>query len=153
MRGHQRAEVLRDLLDQLTEAHFRTAIGIEELRKVLHPDLNPDHPVENSNGSASRPMIDATTFAVIWRDRACTLGNTVLFRLFQRLLRRPGHFVSCDHLLRDVWNGNIRSPDTIRSAVRHLKSRLRRARMHDLARAIQCEGQHYALLVKSRNGT
>ena len=31
---------------------------------------------------------------------------------------------TADQLLRDVWEGGVKSPDTIRSAVRHLRQRL-----------------------------
>ena len=94
-----------------------------------------------------RPRVDHTTLSVVWAGKQCYLGSTVLFRLADRLARRPNHFATETDLLRDVWDGDQKSPHTIRSAIRHLKQRLQDAGMDDLAAAIQCEDGRYALLL------
>jgi len=75
------------------------------------------------------------------------LGYTVLFRLADRLSRRPNQYITPDQLLRDVWEGGLRSPETIRSAVRNLRERLSLAGMDDLAAAIRGHGGRYGLIL------
>ena len=65
----------------------------------------------------------------------------------ERLARQPNQFITTDQLLRDVWEGDIRSPETIRSAVRHLRQRLSSAGMKNLAAAIQGAGGRYGLIL------
>jgi DNA-binding response OmpR family regulator len=83
----------------------------------------------------------------VWAGKQCYLGSTVLFRLADRLTRRPNHFATESDLLRDVWDGDKKTPSTIRSSIRYLKLRLQEAGMDDLAAAIQCEDGMYALLL------
>jgi DNA-binding winged helix-turn-helix (wHTH) protein len=73
--------------------------------------------------------------------------NAILLRLFDRLSRRPDSYVSFDRLIRDVWDGQIRSDETIRSSVRHLKHRLIAAGMPELARSPRGAGRRYGLML------
>ena len=82
-----------------------------------------------------------------WNGRTCCLRRTILFRLAQRLARYPNQFITADQLLRDVWEGGVKSPDTVRSAVRHLRQRLACAEMHDLAGATHGTGGCYGLML------
>jgi DNA-binding response OmpR family regulator len=63
------------------------------------------------------------------------MGYTLLFRLLNAMALRPNRYLTHEELLDQVW-GNTRSDATIRSAIRELRNRLRRAGMGDLAEAI-----------------
>jgi DNA-binding response OmpR family regulator len=93
-----------------------------------------------------RPSVDLATMSVTWSGRTCSLGQTTLFRLIGRLLRYPNTYVSYAQLRNEVW-GSVKADETIRSAVRHLKRRLKDAGMNDLAAAIRGENHHYVLLL------
>ena len=67
-----------------------------------------------------------------------------------RLLRRVNQYVSYERLRDDVWYGETRSADTVRSAVRQLKLKLRTAGMSDLASAIKGQGRHYGLIISRK---
>jgi DNA-binding response OmpR family regulator len=93
-----------------------------------------------------QPIINSASMTVTWQGRTCRLGSTILFRLMERLARRPNQYVPYDRLMRDVWEGS-RSDDAIRAAAMRLKRRLRGARMPGLAKAIQGVGRHYGLIL------
>ncbi|MBK8270667.1 MAG: helix-turn-helix domain-containing protein [Planctomycetes bacterium] len=93
--------------------------------------------------------MDHSTLSVLWEGQTCQLGYTVLFKLVDRLSRRPNQFVTFDQLLHDVWNGDSRSPDTIRSAVRNLRQKLTDAGMNRLAAAIQGQAGRYGLILNN----
>jgi DNA-binding winged helix-turn-helix (wHTH) protein len=50
-------------------------------------------------------------------------------------------------LLHDVWECGVKSPDTIRSAVRNLRKRLSEAGMDELAAKIRGTGGRYGLML------
>lgn len=123
------------------------------------PELGgPDGPLANLLGSRpedptalfNRPITDPGAATVTWHGRTCKLGQSLLFRLMDRLARRPGHYLSFDRLVRDVWEGHMVSDEAIRSAVRHLKRRLKQASMRGLAVAIRSDRRHYFLDLESR---
>jgi DNA-binding response OmpR family regulator len=101
--------------------------------------------LENPSELFSKPIVDPTAMTITWHGRTCKLGHSIKFRLFDRLARRPGQYLTLDRLVRDVWDGQIVSDDAIRSAIRHLKLRLKRGGMKGLAAAIRCERRHYYL--------
>jgi len=83
--------------------------------------------------------------SVIFQGRSCFLGNTLPFRLLERLLRRPNQYVSHYQLQEGVWDGEP-SPESIRSVVKELRRKLRCAGMDDLAKAISGRvAKHYRL--------
>jgi DNA-binding response OmpR family regulator len=94
-----------------------------------------------------QPLMDVTTMTVTWRGRTCRITSTISFGILERLAKRPNHFVSFDRLLREVWHG-CREDETIRSSVRHLKSRLHNAGLGELAQAIHGFGRRYCLTLK-----
>ncbi len=102
---------------------------------------------KHRNPRPQRPLVDSSTFSVFWAGKTCSLRRTILFRLAERLARQPNQYITADQLLRDVWEGGIKSPDTIRSAVRHLRQRLSSAGMEDLAAAIHGTGGRYGLIL------
>ena len=93
-------------------------------------------------------LIDESRFTVHWNGATGELGATVLFRLFRRLARSAGRFLSIEDLVEDVWGGDHRSGSAVRSAVWNLRSRLRDAGMADLAGAIRAQRQHYGLFLQ-----
>jgi DNA-binding response OmpR family regulator len=146
------AQRLTLLTTQMTEHLMTAAICAEELRAAVHAELDGDgsmhaEAVPDRMSVNQRPFVDRSTLSVWWAGKRCHLGFSVLFRLIERLSRRPNQIVSAEQLLVDVWDGDLKSPDTIRSAVRHLRERLTRAGMAELASAIHGQGGGYALIL------
>jgi DNA-binding response OmpR family regulator len=104
---------------------------------------------ENGNVPAV-PFVNVSTLAVEWGGNVCPLKDSSTFRLMQTLCRRPGHVFAFDQLLCHVWAGHIKSPDTVRSTVRHLKRKLENADMGDLAQAIKACGRGYCISLPLR---
>jgi DNA-binding response OmpR family regulator len=154
----EKTQRLADLSEQLSEALMTAAICADEIRAVVQAELDSRTPVgwgrpqraKHRNPPPRRPMVDNSTFSVYWAGRTCCLHRTVLFRLAARLARQPNQYITADQLLRDVWDGGVKSPDTIRSAVRHLRQRLSCAGMQDLAAAICGTGGCYGLILDGK---
>jgi hypothetical protein len=142
MKCAEQLEAIRQTLTELVQAQMTAALCVSRLQELVASDADVFAPT-----SGTMPWADETRFCVTCGKRSCHLGRTKCFRLFTRLLRRVNHFVSYDHLLRDVWDGDVKSPDTVRSAVRELKAKLIRARMRRVANAIRGEGRHYGLML------
>ncbi len=131
------------------------AICADEIRAILRTELDGRAPArwrqsrdgKHRNPRPQRPLVDSSTFSVFWAGKTCPLRRTILFRLAERLARQPNQYITTDQLLRDVWEGGIKSPETIRSAVRHLRQRLSSAGMEDLAAAIHGTGGGYGLIL------
>ena len=87
-------------------------------------------------GDHRLPCVDRTAFSITWSTRTCYLGNTLPFKLFERLARRPNQFFSYSQLFQDVWDGEERSNEAVRSVVKVLKKKLADAGMDGLAAAI-----------------
>ena len=149
---------LLEKLSQLAAAQASAAALAQEIvvsaRERLGFDMGEAPPVavipaaSSPNGgiSARRPMIDVATFSVHWDGKTCVLGNTLPFRLLERLGRRPNQFIHCDQLLDEVWQG-LRSREAIRSVVKVLKQKLVQAGMDDLAASINGnQPYHYGLI-------
>ena len=157
MTPEKRTQLL-GLSTQLAETLMSAAILAGEIRTVIQADF--DHPALPRQGRARqmpsghspspRPLVDDSTLSVIWDGKTCCLRNTVLFRLAGRLARQPNQYISANQLLSDVWDGGVKSPDTIRSAVRHLRQRFIQAGMGDLAIAIRGSGGRYGLILDGR---
>jgi DNA-binding response OmpR family regulator len=133
---------VHSVLDQLTEVQISAAFSLERLRQLLSSGLTA-----TTIGLTSYPVAEPSTFSIVWSGRTCHLGPTKLYRLFACLVRRPDRYISHDQLLRDVWLGDSRSAQTVRSAMRNLKAKLVRAGMGDLARAIRSRGRHCGLML------
>jgi DNA-binding winged helix-turn-helix (wHTH) protein len=83
--------------------------------------------------------------SVTFQGKDCFLGNTLPFKFLSHLARRPNAYVSYEDLLADVWRG-VRSDSAVRSVVKALRARLRRAGLDGLADAIDgTVAGHYAL--------
>jgi DNA-binding response OmpR family regulator len=94
---------------------------------------------------AERPLLDESTLSVIWKGKSLHLGNTLEFRLLERLARCPNQYVTHLDLLRDVWEDEFTATATIRSLVRQLRRKLRGAGWADLATAIRGHNGRYVL--------
>lgn len=146
------------LTAQLGETLMTAAILADEIRTMAQlelgraPSARTAHirDAHMANSSCLRPLVDDSTLSVLWADKACCLRNTVLFRLARRLARQPNQYIPADRLLCDVWEGGVKSPDTIRSAARNLRKRLIQAGMDDLAAAIRASGGRYGLILDGR---
>ena len=100
--------------------------------------------------SDSLLRLDRSTYTVRWRDQSCFLGFTMAFRLLERLARRPNEYISTDRLLDELWAAR-RTSSTVRSTVCGLRSKLREARMADLADMIDGRNpSHYGLMLQRR---
>ncbi len=151
----EKAQRLADLADQLSETLMTAALCADEIRAIVQAELDSHTAVgwgrsqdaKRRNPPPHRPLVDSSTFSVHWEGKTCSLRRTILFRLAERLARQPNQYISADQLLHDVWDGGVKSPDTIRSAVRHLRDRLSCAGMDDLAAAIQGTGGRYGLIL------
>lgn len=155
----EKTQRLALLANQLAENLMTVAICAEELRTTIRAELDTNPVPQTARGTGGsrsdrppaheRPHVDHSTMSVMWDGQTCQLGYTVLFKLVDRLSRRPNQFVTFDQLLRDVWDGGLRSPDTIRSAVRNLRQRLSDAGMNRLATAIQGRAGRYGLILNN----
>ena len=154
----EKAQRLADLAERLSEALMTAAICADEIRAIVQAELDSHTTVgwgrsqdaKHRNPPRQRPLVDSSTFSVCWAGKTCSLRRTILFRLAERLARQPNQYISADQLLLDVWEGGVKSPDTIRSAVRHLRQRLSCAGMEDLAAAIHGTGGRYGLILDGR---
>jgi DNA-binding response OmpR family regulator len=113
-------------------------------RLVAETRLRGDAP------TGPNPLVDHTSFTVHWDGRRCHLGNTLAFRLFQALAKRPDTYLSTADLMEEIWSGQ-RSASAVRSAVCDLRRRLIRAGLADLAARIDGGNRrHYALVLSGR---
>jgi hypothetical protein len=101
----------------------------------------------------AQAVVDEQTFTITWEGRSfCFTGRSkLLFSLFNRISRRPGHLVSFSALCQkgDVWDDAIVEDTTIRGAVSRLKVELKKAGMASLAAAISTGhygGRPYVIL-------
>lgn len=146
------ARRLDTLAGQLAEALMTAAICVREIQAAVRTELDeadlghrPDGFVPKSSNRVERPLLDESTLSVIWKGKALHLGNTLAFRLLDRLARCPNQYVTHLDLLRDVWEDELTATATIRSLVRELRCKLRDAGWADLAAAIRGHNGRYIL--------
>ncbi len=152
----EKQERIRQTLRSLAEAHATTIKLMEQALDLMSAEISLD-PVtfwksrgspEVSRFTSKSALIDRETLTITYRGRSCFLGRTLPFRLFDRLACRPNVYVSYEDLLTDVWDGE-RTDDAIRSVVKTLRGKLRKAGMNQLADAIDGSVPgHYALKLR-----
>jgi DNA-binding response OmpR family regulator len=144
----EQAKRLVNLTERLSETLMAAAICADDIRAILRAGLDGRgslrwgrlQDTKPRNPARRRPLVDSSTFSVFWAGKTCPLRRTILFRLAERLARQRNQYITADQLLRDVWEGGIKSPETIRSAVRHLRQRLTlQRRLAPPIRARYCE--------------
>lgn len=91
-------------------------------------------------------LVDDGRFLLRWKGRECSLGQTILYRLFRRLATSLNAYVSHDDLLEEVWGTTNRTSGAVRTAVWDLRRKLKAAGMEDLASSIDGDSDgHYRL--------
>jgi DNA-binding response OmpR family regulator len=140
----KKIDLIQRTLKNLAQSHASTIELMEQVLALFSEEKELDpisfwhsrKGVTNRNGlSKAFPIIDEQLLSVRYRDRLCHLGSKLPYRLFKRLLQRPNTYFTHDELLNDVWRG-VRSSSAVRSAVKRLRSMLRKAKMPELADAI-----------------
>ena len=155
----EKKRLIQEALRCLAASHSAAVAQFEESIAVLTNALElggtvVDHAAESTFDQQSAgspdddlPIADQTTFTVAWRGRSCFLGNTLLFRLFARLLRSRNRYVSHVDLLDEVWDGQ-REVSVVRGVAKRLRDQLTKAGMEDLAHAIDgTTSRHYGLML------
>jgi DNA-binding response OmpR family regulator len=133
-------------LNQLAAAHSEAESLLREIVSKLCEEFDFDvRSIAASNRRADGssparsvqqvPLADPNTLAIHWKGKTCFLGKTLAFKFFARLARRPNQFLSHDLLLDEVWECRV-TKEAIRSVVKTLKQKLRKAGMDDLAARI-----------------
>ena len=151
----QKTQIIQESLRHLAATHAAAVAEIERTMQVLAIAMETEpwlgeYPATAAKTSARRdgPAADRPTLSAVWRGRSCFLGNTLLFRFFERLARTPNHYVTYAALLDDVWEGDVRSKATIRGVAKRLRDRLCAGGMSDLAQAVNgSEAGHYGLIL------
>ncbi|MBA4019763.1 MAG: hypothetical protein C0483_21570 [Pirellula sp.] len=144
---------LHHLLKQLTEALMKAVIVTEELRRATAAEIGLNARFGNTTSLPNTgtvngcPIVDESTFAVHWKGKTVVLKNTRQFRLMYRLARNPNQYVTHLDLLHDVWENEDLAIATVRSVARHLRDRLRRGGLQELAAAIVGHNGHYTLSI------
>lgn len=144
----------RSNLEQLATIYSKAMTALEESGAIIEAQLDAlsaSHFEAFHNPKtvtqAGPLIVDRSTFCAVYRGRRCPLGNTLAFKFLERLARHPGQYVSHEVLFRDVWKA-IREPASLRSVVRELRSKLREARLLELADAIDGRvAGHYRLIL------
>lgn len=143
---------LSQLAAQLAETLMTAVICLNEIQNVLHADGTSSTAITFNNAEANgrpaashRPLLDRSTFSVLWRDKALCLGHTRIFSVLEYLARRPNQYVAHLDLMHDVWDDEELASSTIRSVIRNLRIRLDEGGMPELATAIRGRKGHYIL--------
>ena len=149
----KKRDQIRRTLRNMAAAHASMIEFMEQALALLNEELALDpvtfwrsHRAESpSRAAANSPTVDRDTFVVRFRGKTCFLGNSLPFRLFERLLHRPNTYVTYEDLFSEVWQG-VRSEEAVRSVVKRLRAMLRQCGMAELATAIDGSvSGHYAL--------
>lgn len=151
-----RQDRIRDNLRRLSAIHDAMMSVLEESSAILQAELeelsksSQVAPCSHkSEENPDTPVIDRNRMCVVYRGQRCFLGNTLKFKLLERLLRRRNQYVSYDDLMDEVWDA-IRARSTVRSLVRELREKLRDAGMLSLSDAIVGQvNKHYGLFLRS----
>lgn len=130
---------IREALATLAAVHAHAVAEIERaidgLSCVLEIEEQSDDNFNQKVKQELAPRADRETLSIVWKNKSCFLGNTLLFLFFERLALSPNRYVSHVDLLEDVWGGE-REPSTIRGVAKRLRDRLQKEGMGQLAEAI-----------------
>jgi DNA-binding response OmpR family regulator len=150
-------EQIRSLVRSLAQSCALVVQKVADLAEHVEPrDPSGRDLIDNLLGSRTvdpdamfgQLIVDTAAKTVTYRGCTCCLGNTLVFRMIERLARRPNQFIPFDRLIRDVWDGQPKSDEAIRSLVKELRDRLRKNGMRKLASSIRGQKKSYALMLK-----
>lgn len=150
-----RKQALRETLAALASNHAVVVEQLELIIRLLSEELAEDvapPPVPNPllvPTRSSKALLDRDTFCVHCRGRVCYLGNTLLFRFFERISRSPNKYVSYSALLDDVWGGP-RDHASIRGVAKRLRDRLASHGMAELSESVDGTNPGYYGLILSQ---
>lgn len=152
----QKKRQIQITLRQLAEDHARTvATCLAEALQALDLSTSYFEPrlsgqpqsLRRASDSPKSKILDPQLLTVVYRGKRCFLGNTLPYRLMERLARQPDRYVSYQALQDDVWH-ELRSREAIRSVVKVLRGKLREAGLDVIAAAIDGHvAGHYALML------
>ena len=139
----EKQERIRQILKSLAEAQAATITLMEKVLALMTEELALDpftywksHRSPSASDDRHKDFLfDLEMLTINFQGKKCFFGNTLPFRLFVRLARRPNTYVRYDDLLAEVWDA-ARTNEAIRSVVKTLRSKLRAAKMAALAEAI-----------------
>ncbi len=160
MRNNAEIEQIRSMVRSIAESCAVVVQRVAHLAEQLEPrdgSARGRDSLDNILGNRAvdaealfgQLIIDTAAKTITFRGSTCSLGNTLVFRMIERLARRPNQFVSFDRLIRDVWDGQLKSDEAIRSVVKELRDRLRKNGMRRLASAIRGQKRAYILMLKA----
>ncbi|MBN2136258.1 MAG: hypothetical protein JW720_00475, partial [Sedimentisphaerales bacterium] len=116
MENHEVLEFVLDAFTELTALHAAATTAAERVRSVLaEHDEDAPHGVTCTSlhkgcGSQDQLTLDPTNFTIKWNGRCCDLGPTILFKLMQRLARRPGRYFTFQNILQSAGWRNRSKP-------------------------------------------
>jgi DNA-binding response OmpR family regulator len=103
--------------------------------------------IKGGECDAAAPVIDHETFSIRWKGKTCELRVGKPFKLFERLCRRPGIYVSVEDLIDELWPGYQVERNTVQQTASRLQRRLRQAGMDDLIIDGRKNPGYYALVI------
>ena len=68
--------------------------------------------------------MDPALFEARFRGKSCRLGNTLEFRLLERLNQQPNRYVSHNDLSNDVWGDDQTTKNSIQRVVCNVRRKL-----------------------------
>jgi DNA-binding response OmpR family regulator len=99
--------------------------GEQQLGAVSGPEEGTAVVTSQPAVTGQKPIIHEGTFEVEWRKVKCFLGNTMEFKVFVHLARRPGFYYSHDNLQADIWGDDrLVSKGTIQKTISNLKKKI-----------------------------
>ena len=156
MQQHELIEFVLDAFAELATLHATAVTAAEQAWSVLAKHDDADSQGISCSGRHrkclphDRLVVSPMTFTVEWRDLRCDLGPSILFKLIQRLSRRPGRYFTYDILMEDIWERRCANT-TVRSAIKRLRRALCDAGMHELAAAIRGRRECYGLFLNGND--
>lgn len=161
MKTKRRKEEIAASLKLLASTYVQAVRQLEDTLAILCRELDLQEtswlenvlalePVTSPATSAFRPVADRTTLSVLFQGKTCFLGNTLLFRFFEVISRRPNLYISHDQLLDEVWGG-IRSESTIRNVAKRLRDKLVSVDLGEVAVAIDGSTPGYYVFLLNRS--
>jgi hypothetical protein len=137
------ADRLEAALGLLTgQAEEKQIAGVEKLLTEARSYL--DRWRQLPGATASRLIIDRSTFTVSYKGRPCSLGNTLAFRLIERFAKSPGTYIHLDTVKIEVWNDEYAEDEAVQRQISTLRKKLKKAGIKNI---IETEvGGYYRLM-------